>query len=107
MNNELKDFAEKLKNSKVTITNSGWRRKEAREMGQMIVVEENEYLTFKAHSSILIELIKEINEYANELYPNVPYWCDTGTNADVAFIQVDNMRNEIIRRRKKLFRKRR
>lgn len=67
----------------------------------MIVVDEYEYNVLKANSRICVELIKEINTIADELYPKVPYWCDCGTNADVAFIQINEMAREINKRRRK------
>lgn len=70
-------------------------------MGQMIVVDEDEYNLLKANSGICIELIKEIDKIANELYPKVPYWIDSGSNADVAFIQINEMAREIKKRRKR------
>ena len=70
-------------------------------MGQMIVVDEDEYNEIKRNSRICVGLIKEIAELANELYPNVPYWTDCGTNAEVAFFQISEMAREIKKRRRK------
>lgn len=69
-------------------------------MGQMIVVEESEYNKLKRDSEICKELIEEINKKAKELYPNIPYWIDTGSNVDVAFVQLEEMKQEIINKRK-------
>lgn len=69
-------------------------------MSQMIVVDEDEYNVLKENSNICIALIKEIDDIANELYPNVPYWTDCGSNADVAFFQINEMKREINRIRK-------
>ena len=83
---------------------STWQRSKSSKgepMSQMIVVDEYEYNVLKANSSICVELIKEIDTIANELYPNVPYWADCGTNAEVAFFQISEMAREIKKRRRK------
>lgn len=64
-------------------------------MGQIIMVDEDEYYNFKRDSEICNLLIKKLDEQCKFLYPNIKYWCDCGTNADVAFIQIDLMTHDI------------
>lgn len=69
-------------------------------MSQMIFVDEEEYKNFKSLANICCELIEDIDNEASNLYPDVKYWLDTGTNADVAFIQFHKMVYEIKKYRK-------
>lgn len=64
-------------------------------MGQLILVDEDEYYEVKRDAEVCNLLIKKLDEECGVLYPDIPYWCDFGTNADVAFIQIDFMSEDI------------
>lgn len=64
-------------------------------MGQIIMVDEDEYYKFKKDAEICDLLIKKLDEECKILYPGIPYWCDYGTNEDIAFIQIDFMSSDI------------
>ena len=67
-------------------------------MGQLIIVDEEEYREFKLKAQWYDILIKKINFLTNNLYPNIFYWIDVGRSIDVALVQVQTMADEIKRR---------
>ena len=57
----------------------------------MILVDEDEYYKTKRDTEVCNLLIKKLDEECKVLYPDIEYWCDCGTNADVALIQINTM----------------
>ena len=68
-------------------------------MGQLIIVDEDEYYEFKSKAQWYDILIQKIDSLTNTLYPNIPYWIDVGRSIDVALVQVQTMVDKIKRRR--------
>ena len=68
-------------------------------MGQLIMVDEDEYYEFKFKAQWYDILIQKIDSLTDTLYPNIPYWIIVGRSIDVALIQVQIMADEIKRRR--------
>ena len=68
-------------------------------MGQLIIVDEDEYYEFKSKAQWYDILIQKIDSLTDTLYPNIPYWIDVGRSIDVALVQVQTMADEIKRRR--------
>ena len=68
-------------------------------MGQLIIVNEEEYRKFKLKAQWYDILIKKIDFLTNSFYPNISYWIDIGRSIDVALVQVQTMADEIKRRR--------
>lgn len=60
-----------------------------------MLVDEDEYYKFKKDAEICNLLIKKLDKKCETLYPDISYWCDYGTNADVAFIQIDTIASDI------------
>ena len=68
-------------------------------MGQLIIVDEDEYYKFKSKAQWYDILIKKIDFLTNSFYPNISYWIDIGRSIDVALVQVQTMADEIKKRR--------
>ena len=68
-------------------------------MGQLIIVDEDEYYDLKFKAQWYDILIQKIDSLTDTLYPNIPYWIVVGRSIDVALVQVQTMADEIKRRR--------
>lgn len=68
-------------------------------MGQLIIVDEDEYYELKFKAQWYDILIQKIDSLTDTLYPNIPYWIAVGRSIDVALVQVQTMADEIKRRR--------
>lgn len=68
-------------------------------MGQLIIVDEDEYYDLKFKAQWYDILIQKIDSLTDTLYPNIPYWIAVGRSIDVALVQVQTMADEIKRRR--------
>ena len=68
-------------------------------MGQLIIVDEDEYYEFKSKAQWYDILIQKIDSLTDTLYPNILYWIIVGRSIDVALVQVQTMADEIKRRR--------
>ena len=68
-------------------------------MGQLIIVDEEEYHEFTLKAQWYDILIQKIDSLTDTLYPNIPYWIAVGRNIDVALVQVQTMADEIKKRR--------
>lgn len=53
-------------------------------MGQLVIVDEEEYQNLKIKANWYNLISDEIDYFANELYPDAPYWTDCGSGIDVA-----------------------
>lgn len=70
-------------------------------MGQLIIVDEDEYYEFKSKAQWYDILIQKIDSLIDTLYPNIFYWIIVGRSIDVALVQVQTMADEI--KKKKTF----
>ena len=68
-------------------------------MGQLIIVDEDEYYKFKSKAQWYDILIQKIDSLTDILYPNISYWIDVGRSIDVALIQMQTMADEKKRKR--------
>ena len=68
-------------------------------MGQLIIVDEDEYYEFKFKAQWYDILIQKIDSLTDTLYPNIFYWIVVGRSIDVALVQVQTMADEIKKRR--------
>lgn len=64
-------------------------------MGQLIMVDEDEYYEFKFKAQGYDILIQKIDSLTDTLYP----WIVVGRSIDTALVQVQTMADEIKRRR--------
>lgn len=69
-------------------------------MGQMIFVNEDEYNEYRGKAKYFELLATELEQAADSLYPEMPYWTDTGNCFDVAEAQLMEMRWELERKRR-------
>ena len=74
-------------------------------MGQLIIVDEDEYYNLKFKAQWYDILIQKIDSLTDTLYPNILYWIAVGRNIDVALVQVQTMADEIKKRRRPFWRK--
>ena len=72
-------------------------------MGQMIIIDENEYNILKVYGNVGCELVKELNKIYDEFYHE--YQVSSISNIDFAWLTVEKLKNDINNSKKKWWRK--